>query len=230
MSVKDEIFGRWTRAGGAEDLFSILKSGEGLVATSKQVTRNGKTFQQIFWERGGGKPVHNASVQTDLSSVERARKFAVAAHGGQTYGEGVPYVTHLDAVHETAERLGAPEHVKTAAHLHDVLEDTAVTKTELEAEFGPEVAKLVDAVSNGTEPNRKERHATTYPKIMAAGPDARLLKLCDRIANVKASKGPGKFAAGKLAMYRKEHKAFKTALKVPGEHEAAWNELERLME
>lgn len=213
-----------------DDLFSIMKAGPGLVATPKTVTRNGKTFQQIFWERGQAKQSGSVgSVQTDLSHVERARKFAAEAHGGQTYGEGIPYVTHLDAVHAVAERLKAPEAVKTAAHLHDVLEDTPVTREELATHFGEEVAGLVAAVSNGTEPNRKERHAATYPRIMAAGPNARLLKLCDRIANVTASKGPGKYAAGKLAMYRKEHEGFKAALKVPGEHEAAWNELERLV-
>ena len=56
-----------------------------------------------------------------------------------------------------------------ASWLHDVVEDTETKLKEVEEMFGPEVARLVSAVTNEDGPNRKVRHALTYPKIREAG-------------------------------------------------------------
>jgi guanosine-3',5'-bis(diphosphate) 3'-pyrophosphohydrolase len=153
----------------------------------------------------------------------RTRGFAVWAHGIQTYGDGQPYSVHLDAVAAVAESLGASENVRHAAYLHDVVEDTGIPISVIEDLFGSAIAKLVAAVTNERGANRAERHARTYPKTRAAGPDAVLLKLCDRIANVRAC-GPGG-APRLLPMYAKEHPGFRGALWLPGEHETAWSML-----
>ncbi|BAW07940.1 hypothetical protein NSK11_contig00135-0011 [Nocardia seriolae] len=92
-----------------------------------------------------------------------------------------------------------------AAWLHDVLEDTAVTKDELEAEFGAKVTDLVWAVT-GIGASRKERNADIYRKI-ALHPPAVVLELADRIANVEASAG-----TDFLAVYHFEHPEFRARL------------------
>lgn len=156
-------------------------------------------------------------------TYERTRGFAVWAHGIQTYGDGRPYSVHLDAVADVARCLDAPEDVIHAAYLHDVVEDTGIPISVIEDLFGSSIAKLVAAVTNERGANRAERHARTYPKTRAAGPDAVLLKLCDRIANVVACTDNPKL----LPMYQKERQAFQQALYLPGEHARAWALLDK---
>jgi len=153
----------------------------------------------------------------------RAREFAAKAHASQKYGDK-PYVTHLDRVAELAKEFGRPELVE-AAYLHDVLEDTLITRAEMAKEFGEATTKLVEAVTNDdpTAP-RKERAKATYPKILAAGEKAIFLKLCDRLANVTAAKKEGN--DGLLKMYRGEHEAFKDALYGNVPHLGMWKLLE----
>ena len=138
------------------------------------------------------------------NAVQRAIYFAAERHGGQEYGDGVPYMTHLACVMHILHAYRAPEHVVVAGVLHDVLEDTDTKLWEVEALFGPEVARLVLAVTNPVGGNRKERHAIQYPKIRAAGDEAIMVKLADRIANVSSG--------GKIGMYHKEKEAFRAAL------------------
>ena len=66
---------------------------------------------------------------------DRARAFAVAAHGDQRYGSD-PYVVHLSAVRQVLEDFGYDGDFALAAWLHDTVEDTEVTVVQLEREFG----------------------------------------------------------------------------------------------
>lgn len=146
------------------------------------------------------------TIQHDLAD---ARLFALQHHGDQTYGDGVPYSVHLFAVEVVLRRFGFHEvEFLQAAWLHDVLEDTDADPAQVLAMFGQRVFDMVSAVTepkwvDGAKPNRKTRHAMTYPRIVA-NPDAVILKLADRIANVESG--------GKREMYAKEHAAFKAAL------------------
>jgi len=151
---------------------------------------------------------------------DKAKEFAIAAHGDQQkYGKH-PYSKHLQDVVSCSQRFGLSESIQTAAWLHDVVEDTPVTVDEIREEFGEEIAKLVDAVTDEPGSNRKERHQKTYPKTRNAGADAIALKLCDRIANVEA--------VGKMKMYRKEYPEFRRMLYRKGELEELWNHLDDL--
>jgi len=123
--------------------------------------------------------------------VNYARDFAKKVHGAQTWTEGLPYVAHLDSVAEVLLHFAKKvdfiaEDFNTlvaAAYLHDVVEDTNVTITDIDKQFGLEIALLVNAVANEPGKNRKERHDRTYPKILNAGVKAVTLKFADRIAN-----------------------------------------------
>jgi (p)ppGpp synthase/HD superfamily hydrolase len=147
----------------------------------------------------------------------KAREFAKVAHGEQKYGS-LPYIVHLDTVASLAEEVGRPELIE-AAYLHDVLEDTSVTREAVAEVFGEEVARLVVAVTDEAGKTRKERHLVTYPKVREAGEAAVMLKLLDRLANV-SSPHPSL-----LAMYRSEHEVFREALFRPG-HEVMWSRIE----
>jgi (p)ppGpp synthase/HD superfamily hydrolase len=95
------------------------------------------------------------------------------------------------------------------AWLHDSIEDTDLTKHEVEAEFGSDVADIVWRVTDEAGGNRKERKARTYPKTRESE-DAIILKLADRIANVESSLVTG---GDLLHMYRKEHAYFTESLR-----------------
>lgn len=169
----------------------------------------------------------------DLDPLRHVKFFAAVKHGEQKYSNGLPYTHHLAAVEQVARRFFGSEwdvlygfsalEVYEACWLHDSLEDVKGLKAkDIEEMFGPNVTKLVVAVTNEPGPNRKARHAFTYPKIRAAGPAAVYLKLCDRIANVEAG--------GKLVdMYREEHDGFRRNLHTPGENEVLWAHINGLL-
>lgn len=158
-----------------------------------------------------------------MDPLRHVKFFAAMKHAGQTYGSGLPYTHHLAAVEQVMRRFGIlDEAMLTASWLHDVVEDTETKLKEIEEMFGPEVARLVHAVTNEDAPNRKMRHALTYPKIREAGALAIMLKLADRIANVEAG-------GNLVGMYRKEHEDFRRALYTPGQADIMWEHLNGLM-
>src|ERR1043165_4576292 len=83
----------------------------------------------------------------DVARLETAYQFSEAAHNGQFRASGDPYISHPLAVANILAQLHLDSQALTAALLHDVMEDTAVTKTQLAKEFGKPVADLVDGVS-----------------------------------------------------------------------------------
>ena len=159
-----------------------------------------------------------------MDPLRHVKFFATVKHAGQTYSGKFPYTYHLAAVEQVLRRFGVTnEDILAAAWLHDVVEDTDVKIEEVEEMFGPEVARLVYAVTNEKGINRKTRHALTYPKIREAGPRAVRLKLADRIANVEAG-------GNLVGMYKKEYEDFKQALKTADQNKDMWDHLEGLMQ
>lgn len=104
---------------------------------------------------------------------ERAVQLASRAHAGQTDKLGAPYIEHPLAV---AELLGpAPEYVRAAAVLHDVVEDTDVTLEAVRQQFGARVASLVDALTHRAWETREDYLA----RIVAHGRWAVKVKRAD---------------------------------------------------
>lgn len=163
---------------------------------------------------------------------ENARLMALKAHGEQLYGDR-PYERHLQEVVEILYRFGfrleneADFPLLISAWLHDSLEDTDLTKAEIEAEFGAEIADLVWRVTDEDGANRKERKAKTYLKTRKSE-QAIILKLADRIANVKSCLQNNQRL---LQMYKKEQAHFSESLKPFSQSEKAlemWEHLEKL--
>lgn len=159
--------------------------------------------------------------------VDRARAFAVAAHGDQMYGDQ-PYSVHLDAV--AAILLPFGEVAQVVGYLHDVIEDTDVSAERLRAEFGERVAKLVSFVTDEPGANRRERKARCNAKLAAVSTEdvlALVVKAADRLANLRASAAGG--ADSKLGMYRREHADFRQAAYRPGLCDDLWREIDTIL-
>ena len=82
-----------------------------------------------------------------IALVERAFEFSETAHRGQFRKSGEPYITHPLAVASILSEWQLDAEGLAAALLHDVMEDTSVTRTELESTFGKPVAAMVDGLS-----------------------------------------------------------------------------------
>ena len=126
-----------------------------------------------------------------ITEVYRAYVFGAASHEGQFRKSGEPYITHPLAVATILAEIRMDYRSLMAAILHDVIEDTDVTKAQLESEFGNEVAELVDGVSKLTHihfESKVEAQAANFRKmILAMVKDIRviLIKLADRLHNMR---------------------------------------------
>lgn len=131
----------------------------------------------------------------DLAAIDRAIETACRAHEGQRRSSGEEYVCHPVMVASILVDLGMDSETIEAALLHDVVEDTEVTLRDLEKQFGPGVAALVDGVTKiGKLPftSREEEQAENVRKmLLAMSQDIRviIIKLADRLHNMRTSYG-----------------------------------------
>ena len=126
-----------------------------------------------------------------VSDVERSYVFAKEAHEGQMRSSGEPYITHPVAVARILSNMNLDHQTIMAALMHDVIEDTGVTRDELAESFGEPVAELVEGVSKLTKikfSTRAEAQAENFRKMMMAMVrDIRviMIKLADRLHNMR---------------------------------------------
>tara|TARA_R110002020_G_scaffold180738_1_gene375208 strand:- start:358 stop:879 length:522 start_codon:yes stop_codon:yes gene_type:complete len=154
--------------------------------------------------------------------IIEAKQVAVKAHGNQDYDTIFPYEKHLDDVVGVLERfhISAPKYIVSAL-LHDVIEDGAVSYNKIKTHFGVEVAEMVYCVTDELGRNREEKKRKTLPKT-SSNPDAVIIKLADRIANIEHG--------GKIHMYSKEYGEFKNHLYQPDKlSEPLWLHLDKLL-
>jgi GTP pyrophosphokinase/guanosine-3',5'-bis(diphosphate) 3'-pyrophosphohydrolase len=130
-----------------------------------------------------------SKVQIDL--LKHAYIVARDAHDGQMRSSGDPYITHPVAVAINLAKMHLDHETLMAALLHDVIEDTEVTKDELAELFGHTVAELVEGVSKLDKlkfDNKEEMQAENFRKmVLAMVQDIRviLIKLADRTHNMR---------------------------------------------
>ena len=86
----------------------------------------------------------------DLGRIRAAYETARMAHSGQKRKDGSPYVTHCVAAAEITVEMGLDEDSIIAALLHDVIEDTNLTHTDIARQFGEPVADIVEGVTKLT--------------------------------------------------------------------------------
>lgn len=127
----------------------------------------------------------------DLDKSQQALNIAILAHNGQYRLSGEQYIIHPCSVALILLDLGFDATTIQASLLHDVLEDTAVTKEELEKNFGTKVVQLVDGVTKLAKikfTSAEEEQAENLRKMLfAIAEDVRVLiiKLADRLHNMR---------------------------------------------
>ncbi|MGN6216383.1 MAG: RelA/SpoT family protein [Solirubrobacterales bacterium] len=138
---------------------------------------------------GGGTALAVATI--DRAKVERAFDFACERHADQLRRSGDEFITHPIGVAQICAGMRLDTETLCAALLHDTVEDTSASLDEIRAEFGDEIAALVDGVTKLTGitfESRDERQAENYRKMMVAmATDVRviLIKLADRLHNMR---------------------------------------------
>ena len=127
----------------------------------------------------------------DLAMLDKAFALADKAHAGQKRRSGEPYICHPLNVALLLADLGMDTESLAAALMHDVVEDTATALEDIQARFGPDVARLVDGVTKLTKiqfSSVEEQQAENLRKmLLAMSQDVRvmIIKLCDRLHNMR---------------------------------------------
>jgi GTP pyrophosphokinase len=133
----------------------------------------------------------DSAFDVDREAVTRAFDFACERHADQLRRSGDEFITHPVGVAQICAGMRLDTDTLCAALLHDTVEDTSASLEEIRAEFGEEIAALVDGVTKLTGmtfESRDERQAENYRKMMVAmATDVRviLIKLADRLHNMR---------------------------------------------
>ena len=129
--------------------------------------------------------------KNQITLIRDAYNFSNESHRGQLRKSGEPYINHPLSVASILAEMKMDAVSIAAAILHDVVEDTAAAKEDIERKFGEEIAKLVDGVSkidNIKFLSRDEAQAENFSKMMLAMSDdlrVILVKLADRLHNMR---------------------------------------------
>jgi GTP diphosphokinase / guanosine-3',5'-bis(diphosphate) 3'-diphosphatase len=130
-----------------------------------------------------------AHPKVDARLLQRGYDVAEECHRGQLRKSGDPYITHPLAVATILAELGMDTTTLVAALLHDTVEDTGMTLDDITADFGTEVAHLVDGVTKLDKVKFGEAaEAETIRKMvvaMARDPRVLVIKLADRLHNMR---------------------------------------------
>ena len=132
---------------------------------------------------------YNPDADEDL--LNRAYVFAMKAHGQQKRASGDPYFSHPLEVAAILTELRLDDATIVAAMLHDTIEDTPVTREEIDKLFGPEIGGLVDGLTKLNKLDFASKHAVQAENfrklLLAIADDVRvlLIKLADRLHNMR---------------------------------------------
>jgi guanosine-3',5'-bis(diphosphate) 3'-pyrophosphohydrolase len=155
------------------------------------VLEAGRRHQELIEELIADVAAYNADVDKEL--LERAFYFAAEKHEGQQRRSGEDFIHHPWGAAKICAELRLDEQTIAAALLHDVVEDTDTDIKEVRADFGDEIAQLVDGVTKLTRvqfQSREQAEAENYRKmIVAMAHDVRviLVKLADRLHNMRTA-------------------------------------------
>jgi len=158
---------------------------EDLAGLGLALADSGSELEQLIGEVAEHHP------DLDREALRRAYAFAEERHRTQVRNSGEPFITHPVGCARICAGLGLDGTAVVAALLHDTVEDTTATADEIEREFGPEVAALVDGVTKLSKihfESQEEHQAENYRKlIVSMSSDIRVLivKLADRLHNMR---------------------------------------------
>ena len=137
------------------------------------------------------KKIAGSGMDMDMGRIDAAYRMARLAHTGQLRKDGSPYVTHCVAAADIAADMGLDEDSIVAALLHDVIEDTDLTHSDIAKQFGEPVANIVEGVTKLTRvqytSKEDEQMENLRKMLMAMAKDIRviLIKIADRLHNMR---------------------------------------------
>jgi len=127
---------------------------------------------------------------TGIRLISEAAEFAARCHTGMARkGRGnEPYVNHLAEVANLLAEVtdGADAELVAAGWLHDTIEDDKATREELVQKFGERVAALVVEVTDDMNLSQAERRQKQVEDAPHKSPDAKLIKIADKLSNIHA--------------------------------------------
>ncbi|WP_127127751.1 bifunctional (p)ppGpp synthetase/guanosine-3',5'-bis(diphosphate) 3'-pyrophosphohydrolase [Georgenia sp. SYP-B2076] len=179
----------------------VSTTGEG--GSTDTVVPGSRVRSRLVWlgSRGHSNPpaiepllraVRANHPKADTQILVRAYEVAEKAHRGQLRKSGDPYITHPVAVATILAELGMTPSTLAAALLHDTVEDTDYPLEQLRAEFGDEIALLVDGVTKLDKVTYGDaaQAETVRKMVVAMAKDIRVLviKLADRLHNARTWK------------------------------------------
>ncbi|WP_230399787.1 RelA/SpoT family protein [Novisyntrophococcus fermenticellae] len=172
-----------------EKLKKEIEAVDANVKIVEDFTSPDKIYQELI------SSVKKYHPSTDITLVDKAYKTAYEAHKDQKRKSGEPYIIHPLCVGVILADLELDKETIAAGLLHDVVEDTIMTVDELKAEFGEEVALIVDGVTKlgrlSYSADKVEEQAENLRKMfLAMAKDIRviLVKLADRLHNMRTAK------------------------------------------
>jgi guanosine-3',5'-bis(diphosphate) 3'-pyrophosphohydrolase len=136
-------------------------------------------------------PMGLTTDEEGADAIARALAFARSAHEGQWRKSGEPYIVHPIGVARITAELGGDVPAVVAALLHDTVEDTGVSLTEIAKRFSPLVAEVVDGLTKldrlSFDSREAAQAATMRKMLIAMAKDGRVLviKLADRLHNMR---------------------------------------------
>lgn len=143
--------------------------------------------------------------RAQIREIHKAYRLAYSAHSGQKRDSGEDYITHPITVSSTLADMHLDYESIVAAILHDVIEDTKITKEFIQEKFGNSIADLVDGVTKLTQmefSSKAEAQAESFRKmILAMSHDIRviLVKLADRFHNMQTLGGVSEHKRQRIA-------------------------------
>ena len=129
----------------------------------------------------------------DTHILDHAIMMAVKAHANtERRGKGFPYIVHPMEAVEIVATITSDQELLAAAALHDVVEDTGITITQIREEFGDRVAALVEAESDKFTEGVPEadswhdRKQAAITRLANSSRDAKIVALGDKLSNMRA--------------------------------------------
>ncbi|HVQ11717.1 MAG TPA: bifunctional (p)ppGpp synthetase/guanosine-3',5'-bis(diphosphate) 3'-pyrophosphohydrolase, partial [Methyloceanibacter sp.] len=135
--------------------------------------------------------VRSYDPHVDEALLNRAYVYAMKAHGQQKRASGAPFFSHPVEVAAILAEMRLDDATIATALLHDTIEDTGATRSEIDAMFGPEIGSLVDGLTKIKKldlDTKKAEQAENFRKLLVAiSSDIRVLlvKLADRLHNMR---------------------------------------------
>lgn len=172
-----------------EQMEKEFHSGDDTIRETQDFEKPEKLYAELI------ESVHKYHPSTDITLIEKAYRIADQAHKEQVRKSGEPYIIHPLYVAIILAELELDKETIVSGLLHDVVEDTVMTKEEIAAQFGDEVALLVDGVTKlgqlSYDADKVEIQAENLRKMfLAMAKDIRviLIKLADRLHNMRTLK------------------------------------------